>query len=172
MLKILLCSPLLLLSSAAYASGSYSSSPQPAPQSFNAPAPSNNISLPNNQQEYNQQYNNHIYSPTTPAISGRQNPRQLPPNSDQYYELGKYIYTGKSKKIGKFNYCIDTGKDKSAIKETRLAQFKGQSFSDIASKLYDCDSPNIKVSSYMQEKHLGLVIYYLNKRYGMGLQAK
>lgn len=170
MLKFLLSTTLLLIGCTAHASGSYNSSgTQAAPQRFNSPPPSNNTNLPIDNYNHNQQYNNHNYAP---AVNGRQNPRQLPPNSDQYYELGKYIYQGKSKKIGKFNYCIDTGKSKSTIKETRLAQFKGQSFSQIASKLYDCDSPNIKVSSYMQEKHLGLVIYYLNKRYNMGLKAQ
>lgn len=170
MLRNILISFLFIQCGIVFASGTYSGGggSSQAPQSFSRPTTN---TAPSPSQHNNQQYSQpNNYTPDTPNISTKPGLRKIQTASDPHYELGKYIYTGKSKKIGKFNYCIDTGTNKSLIKETRVGQFKGQSFSEIANKLYDCDSPNIKVSSYMQDKHLSLVIYYLNKRYNMGLK--
>ena len=175
--KITLLSIIVFHSCIGLASGSFTGTPAPqhntVPQNTTVPVPSNTQSYPANSispTPYNaSQYNSpqNLNTPNVNNLGQRTGTQQA--SSDQFYELGKYIYTGKSKKIGKFRYCIDTGKGKTLIKKTNLKQFRGQSFSNIADKLYDCDSPNIQVSNYMKDKHLTLVVYYLNQRYQMGL---
>ena len=104
----------------------------------------------------------------TPTIKPINSQQQAQKKQD--YESGKHIYNGGSEKIGKFKYCIDTGTQKQAVNRAWLRQFKGKSFSSFASKLNDCDSLEMKMSSHMSNRDLKLVVHYLNERHSIGLK--
>ena len=88
---------------------------------------------------------------------------------DQRYENGKAIYQGRSRSNPKIKYCIDNGTEKVALKGSSLKPFKKKSQRELASKLYDCNDPDVLVIDKIGGSKLGSALYYLNKRYKLKL---
>lgn len=84
---------------------------------------------------------------------------------DHNYELGKAIYSGRSKQAPKIKYCIDDGTEKVKLKRSSLKAFKRKSQSELAGKLYDCDEPDTLALNKIGGDNMAYVLYYLNKRY-------
>ena len=94
-------------------------------------------------------------------------PRAKP--KDQIYAYGKALYNGRIKKVGKVPMCLNTDEGVVKVKKKTLKPFKSTNYQTLANQLYLCDQPDQSVSTKLDAKQLGYVIYYLNKRYKLNL---
>ena len=94
-------------------------------------------------------------------------PRATP--KDQVYEYGKALYKGRIKAVGKVPMCFKTNEGVVKVKKSTLKPYKASSYQELANQLYLCDQPDQAVSTKLNGKQLGYVIYYLNKRYKLNL---
>lgn len=90
---------------------------------------------------------------------------------DQTYEVGKAIFNGRQSGYPKISYCVVSGEQKLPVKSKTLKPYKGQSYNEFASHLYNCDNPDSLVSSELSSDGLLHILYYLNKRYKMRLKS-
>lgn len=88
---------------------------------------------------------------------------------DQAYEYGKALYTGRSSEVERFKYCIVSEEEPIEVKRSSLRQFKGTSLNELAASLIDCDNPEKSMFDYVDSTQASYVLYYLNKRYKLGL---
>ncbi len=96
-------------------------------------------------------------------------PRQAAP-ADPNYDYGKAIYSGRQKGIGRIKYCVANGQEKIKVKKSSLKAYKGRTYQELMANLYDCNKPEEQILSRLGNDNTYYVVYYLNKRYRLGLR--
>ena len=91
---------------------------------------------------------------------------------DQTYEVGKSIYNGRQSGVASISYCVASGGVKLPVKSKSLKEYKKTTYDNLAQNLYNCDQPDTLVSSELSNDNLLYVLYYLNKRYRLGLSSR
>ena len=90
---------------------------------------------------------------------------------DQNYETGKAIFNGRLRGVEKLQYCVSVGGELLPVKRKALKSFKSGSYSQLSSNLFDCSQPDSPVSATLGSDNAFYVVYYLNKRYRLGLRS-
>ena len=95
----------------------------------------------------------------------------LSKTTDQTYEYGKAVYTGKLKGYPKTKYCVvdkESG-EKVTIKRKTLKDYRKEKYQVLLQDLYSCDNPEQPLYKTMKMKDVLAIIYYLDKRYRLRL---
>ena len=88
---------------------------------------------------------------------------------DRLYEAGKAQYYAPDTSGQRIRYCVKDGDLISKVSRKTLRSFSGTSADELSSSLYHCDQPETSISETLQGDQLKAVVYYLNKRYRLGL---
>lgn len=88
---------------------------------------------------------------------------------DQSYERGKSIYKGRVESVGKIKYCVQTDEGLVKLRGKSLKPYKNGTYQDLASKLYDCETPDALIADTIGSNNISFVLYYLNKRHKLNL---
>ena len=93
--------------------------------------------------------------------------------TDPWYERGKLIYSGRSKSYKGIKYCLKTDQSTEllAIKSKVMKPYKKKTYNDLAADLYNCKVPTQQAASFLKEKDILALVYYLNKRYKLKLST-
>jgi len=91
---------------------------------------------------------------------------------DESYKLGKSIYYGRKDGVPKLPYCITFEDNKKRLKTKTIKPYKNTSFSNLASNLYNCDTPEQKIKANLQRDDFLYVLYYLDARYKLNLKRE
>ena len=91
---------------------------------------------------------------------------------DQTYEVGKAIFNGRQSGSPSISYCVTSGDVKVPVKSKSLRGFKKTTYDNLSQNLYNCDKPDTLVASELSNDDLLYVLYYLNKRYRLGLSSR
>lgn len=90
---------------------------------------------------------------------------------DQRYELGRTYFTAPQADGSRLKYCVLGQYGMKKLSRRTVKEFKRGSASDFANALYNCDVPTQKIAEAITEEQGGAILYYLNKRYKLRLQA-
>ncbi len=92
---------------------------------------------------------------------------------DPLYEEGKAVYSGKTSRSQRIDYCVlvPGGSEVQKLRRKSLKSFKRSSVRDFAVSLHDCDMPERKIADVLDQADFRAVIYYLNKRYKLKLTS-
>jgi len=93
---------------------------------------------------------------------------------DQLYEIGKALFKGKAGDHGKLKFCVaEKGSDVGGkIRGKSVKPFKGGNAHAFADHIYNCDNPEQRLPTLMDEPEVFAVLYYLDKRYKMKMTVK
>lgn len=96
--------------------------------------------------------------------------------TDPAYDLGKSIFHGRSKTARGLTICLVTdsnseGKQTATLSSRTLYPFRGQTLSDLSSRLVDCASPSSKVAGILDASEFRSLVYYLDKRFKLELKS-
>jgi len=80
------------------------------------------------------------------------------------------LYNGRSREVEKVKYCVTGEEEGTPVKRSSLRPFKGQTYNELASNLYDCNNPDKALLDYVSSSQAAHIIYYLDKRYKLSLQ--
>jgi len=97
----------------------------------------------------------------TGRVSGFGNERKV----DQFYEVGKAIYSGRLKDTAKIDYCVDTGTEIVALSRKSIKPYKKKAKQTLFENLYNCDNTEKIVAYELGADKTSYLIYYLDKRY-------
>ena len=89
---------------------------------------------------------------------------------DQYYELGKTYYQSSTVNGSRLEYCVKGGNDLERLSRRTAKQFKSRPASEFANSLYSCSDPSLKIADALSGDQGDAILYYLNKRYKLGLR--
>lgn len=92
-------------------------------------------------------------------------------NVDTLYEEGKSYYYARGDDGKRIDYCIKKGDQLERVSRRSLKQFVNTSADELSAHLCDCDEPGKMIDGRLDDRQLGAVIYYLNKRYRLSLYS-
>ena len=90
---------------------------------------------------------------------------------DQNYEIGKAIFTGRQRGVEKLQYCVNIDGKLLPVKRSALKTFKSSSYNNLSNHLVDCAQPDAPVINKLGNDNAFYVVYYLNKRFRLGLRS-
>ena len=91
------------------------------------------------------------------------------PPVDQTYEVGKSIYKGRRAGAPKIKYCLNVDDEVVPLGRSSARKYKNTSVQAFSESLLDCNSPETNISQSLTRDDFLYVLYYLNKRYRLGL---
>ena len=106
-------------------------------------------------------------------FSGRADPLNRPTRVvDEAYELGKSVYYGRKNGIPDLSYCVMVEDQKKKLKRKTIKPYKNTTFSNLASNLYNCNSPENYIKTDLSKNDFLHVLYYLDIRYKLNLKRE
>jgi len=103
--------------------------------------------------------------------STRGGPPPAPRVVDEVYEFGKALYLGRAPGAKKVNYCVNVDGAPKKLRGRTLRDYKGAKQLDFANALVNCQQPDQLALAGVKKEEIAYVIYYLNKRYKLNLDA-
>ena len=91
--------------------------------------------------------------------------------NDQNYEYGKQLFKGRTGGFEQVDYCIVADGEPAKVRSRALKPFKGGLSSELATALVNCEDTEKNILDYMDANSAIYVLYYLNKRYNLGLSS-
>jgi len=89
---------------------------------------------------------------------------------DEAYEFGKSVFKGRVKGAEKIKYCVKVDGELKKLKRSTVKSYKAVNVQDFALALFDCEDPERLALTTLPKEHVGVVLYYLNKRFKLDLQ--
>lgn len=90
---------------------------------------------------------------------------------DQQYELGKSYYKSPQANGTRLEYCIKNDSGLSKLSRKSVKRFKNGTVSSFVDSLYNCADPAAKIADVVPDDQGDAILYYLNKRFKLRLQA-
>jgi len=88
---------------------------------------------------------------------------------DQLYEKGKARYYATNSTGQRTRYCVKKEDSVESVSRRSLKDFRGTSEDTLKSNLVHCDLPEETIASSLENDQATALVYYLNKRYRLGL---
>ncbi len=88
---------------------------------------------------------------------------------DQLYEKGKARYYATNSNGQRTRYCVRKENAVESVSRRSLKDFRGTSEAAVKSNLVLCDLPEQNIASTLENDQATALVYYLNKRYRLGL---
>jgi len=88
---------------------------------------------------------------------------------DQLYEKGKARYYATNSNGQRTRYCVRKEDAVESVSRRSLKDFRGTSEATLKSNLVQCDLPEQTLAASLESDQATALVYYLNKRYRLGL---
>lgn len=90
---------------------------------------------------------------------------------DLQYELGKSIYKSTRADGSRLEYCVNGDNRLLKLSRPAVKRFRNGLASDFVDSLYNCEDPAVKITDTWPVEQSDAILYYLNKRFKLGLRT-